>query len=91
MLIIFVVAGSLYIDTENWQPFVPPSKSLGEYGFFGVLRGSAGERAIHRWAGVRPHRPATRGAAVVAAARCDGDTYSVRVQSRRRGLPRGVP
>ena len=41
VLIIFVIAGSLYVNSENWSPFVPESKSLGQFGFFGILRGSA--------------------------------------------------
>ena len=41
VLVIFVVAGSVYVNPDNWQPFVPPEKSTGVYGVTGIFRGSA--------------------------------------------------
>jgi basic amino acid/polyamine antiporter, APA family len=41
VLIIFICAGASFVNTDNWHPFIPPSETMGIYGFSGVLRGSA--------------------------------------------------
>ena len=41
VLFIFVIAGSLYVNSDNWHPFVPQAQNLGQFGFFGIMRGSA--------------------------------------------------
>jgi APA family basic amino acid/polyamine antiporter len=41
ILCLFILAGVGYINTTNWQPFVPPNAgTFGEYGLSGVLRGA---------------------------------------------------
>ena len=41
VLLLFVGFGFAYINTANWQPFVPPnSGTFGEFGWSGVLRGA---------------------------------------------------
>lgn len=42
VLIVFVCAGALYVQPDNWQPFVPPATDTpGIYGWTGIFRGSA--------------------------------------------------
>ena len=36
-----ILGGAAYVNSDNWQPFIPPnSGSFGEYGWSGVLRGA---------------------------------------------------
>lgn len=42
VIVIFVVAGISFIDTANWQPFVPENTgAYGEFGWSGVFQGAA--------------------------------------------------
>ncbi|HEV2393003.1 MAG TPA: amino acid permease [Verrucomicrobiae bacterium] len=38
VILAFIAIGLAYINTANWQPFVPPSLAPGEFGWGGVLR-----------------------------------------------------
>jgi basic amino acid/polyamine antiporter, APA family len=41
VLLIVIAAGTMFIDTANWHPFIPAnSGTFGEYGWSGVLRGA---------------------------------------------------
>ena len=40
-LLLFVLFGFSYIDTQNWNPFIPPEESFGHYGWTGVLRATS--------------------------------------------------
>jgi APA family basic amino acid/polyamine antiporter len=41
IVVIVIAAGAMFIQTENWHPFVPPNTgTFGEYGWSGVLRGA---------------------------------------------------
>jgi APA family basic amino acid/polyamine antiporter len=41
VVVLVILAGSMFIDTGNWRPFIPPnSGAFGEYGWSGVLRGA---------------------------------------------------
>jgi APA family basic amino acid/polyamine antiporter len=41
IVLVVIAAGALFIQTENWHPFIPPnSGTFGEYGWSGVLRGA---------------------------------------------------
>jgi basic amino acid/polyamine antiporter, APA family len=41
VLLIFIVAGSFYVQRANWRPFIPPNTgTFGEFGWSGVLRGA---------------------------------------------------
>jgi APA family basic amino acid/polyamine antiporter len=41
VVLVVIGAGALFIQTENWQPFIPPNTgTFGEYGWSGVLRGA---------------------------------------------------
>jgi APA family basic amino acid/polyamine antiporter len=42
VVLLFIAAGIGYIDTANWDPFVPPNQGeFGQYGFSGLVRGAA--------------------------------------------------
>jgi APA family basic amino acid/polyamine antiporter len=42
VLALFTIAGSFYVDTLNWHPFLPPNTgTFGEFGWSGVFRGAA--------------------------------------------------
>jgi APA family basic amino acid/polyamine antiporter len=42
VIVIFVFAGMSYVDTANWQPFLPANTGTeGEFGVSGLLRGTA--------------------------------------------------
>jgi basic amino acid/polyamine antiporter, APA family len=42
VIVIFVLAGMSYVDTANWQPFLPANTGTeGEFGVSGLLRGTA--------------------------------------------------
>ena len=42
VIVVFVIAGLSYIDTANWQPYLPENTGkFGEFGFSGLLQGSA--------------------------------------------------
>ncbi len=42
VLIVFIAIGVQYINPANWHPFIPaPTGEPGEYGWSGILRGSA--------------------------------------------------
>ncbi len=42
VIVIFIAAGMSYIDTANWQPFIPPNTGkFGQFGWSGVLQGAA--------------------------------------------------
>ena len=41
VILVFIFAGISYIDTANWQPFVPANTgTFGEFGWSGVLQGA---------------------------------------------------
>lgn len=41
ILLLFIAVGGGFINTANWQPFIPPNTgTFGEYGASGVLRGA---------------------------------------------------
>jgi basic amino acid/polyamine antiporter, APA family len=41
IVLVVIGAGALFIQTENWHPFIPPNTgTFGEYGWSGVLRGA---------------------------------------------------
>jgi basic amino acid/polyamine antiporter, APA family len=41
VVLIVIAAGALFIDPQNWHPFIPPNTgTFGEYGWSGVLRGA---------------------------------------------------
>jgi APA family basic amino acid/polyamine antiporter len=41
VVLIVIVGGAAFVNTANWQPFIPPNAgSFGEYGWSGVLRGA---------------------------------------------------
>jgi APA family basic amino acid/polyamine antiporter len=41
IVITFIVAGAMYLRTENWHPFLPPNTgTFGQFGWSGVLRGA---------------------------------------------------
>lgn len=42
VIVLFIVAGLAYVDTSNWQPYIPPNTGeFGVYGWSGVLQGAA--------------------------------------------------
>jgi APA family basic amino acid/polyamine antiporter len=41
VVLVVIVGGASYINTANWQPFIPPNTgNFGEYGYSGILRGA---------------------------------------------------
>lgn len=41
VVLIVIVGGAAYINSANWQPFIPPNTgAFGSYGYSGVLRGA---------------------------------------------------
>lgn len=41
ILLLFIIAGVGYVNTEHWSPFIPPNTgAFGEFGFSGILRGA---------------------------------------------------
>jgi APA family basic amino acid/polyamine antiporter len=41
IVLVVIGAGALFIQPENWHPFIPPNTgTFGEYGWSGVLRGA---------------------------------------------------
>jgi APA family basic amino acid/polyamine antiporter len=42
IIVVFILAGISFVDTANWQPFLPENTGTrGEFGWSGVLQGSA--------------------------------------------------
>ncbi len=42
IIVVFVLAGMAYVDTANWQPYVPENTGKrGEFGWSGVMQGAA--------------------------------------------------
>ncbi|MGH7616534.1 MAG: amino acid permease [Gemmatimonadaceae bacterium] len=42
LILVILGAGALYVNRENWQPFVPPNGgSFGRFGWSGVVRGAS--------------------------------------------------
>jgi len=42
IIVIFIVAGLAYINTDNWHPYIPPNTgTFGHFGWSGVLQGAA--------------------------------------------------
>jgi len=42
VIIVFVMAGIAYVDTSNWQPYLPPNTgTYGHFGWSGVFQGAA--------------------------------------------------
>ena len=42
VIVIFIMAGLSFVDTANWQPYLPPNTgNEGEFGLSGLLRGTA--------------------------------------------------
>src|SRR5207253_2112354 len=41
VVLIVIVGGAAFVNSANWQPFIPPNTgTFGEYGWSGVLRGA---------------------------------------------------
>lgn len=41
IIVVFIGAGIAYVDTANWQPYIPPNTGTrGEFGWSGVLQGA---------------------------------------------------
>jgi basic amino acid/polyamine antiporter, APA family len=41
VVVIFVIFGARYVNTDNWKPFIPPNTgTFGEFGWSGVFRGA---------------------------------------------------
>lgn len=41
ILLLFILAGVGYVNTEHWHPFIPPNNgNFGEFGMSGILRGA---------------------------------------------------
>jgi APA family basic amino acid/polyamine antiporter len=41
IIVLFIVAGLAFIDTSNWQPYLPPNNGeFGHYGWSGVMMGA---------------------------------------------------
>jgi APA family basic amino acid/polyamine antiporter len=41
VLMVFISAGLFFINTENWDPFIPPNEgTFGQFGWSGILRGA---------------------------------------------------
>lgn len=41
VIVVFIFAGLSYVDTANWQPYIPPNTGkFGEFGWSGVLQGT---------------------------------------------------
>lgn len=41
VVILFIIFGFMYINTDNWTPFIPENKgSFGDFGWSGILRAS---------------------------------------------------
>jgi basic amino acid/polyamine antiporter, APA family len=41
VVLIVILGGAAYVNSDNWQPFIPPNTgSFGEYGWSGILRGA---------------------------------------------------
>lgn len=41
VILVFIFAGLSYVDTSNWQPFIPPNQGdFGHFGWSGVLQGA---------------------------------------------------
>jgi len=42
VIVVFVLAGMQYVDTSNWEPYIPPnSGETGKFGWSGVMTGAA--------------------------------------------------
>ncbi|MES2345166.1 MAG: amino acid permease [Chlamydiota bacterium] len=42
VIVLFIVCGVAYINTDNWRPFIPENTGIfGQYGFSGILRGAS--------------------------------------------------
>lgn len=41
LIVLVIIAGWQYVDTSNWQPFIPANEGPGKFGWDGVLRGAA--------------------------------------------------
>jgi len=41
LVILVIIAGSRYVDTSLWHPFIPERQGSGEFGWSGVMRGAA--------------------------------------------------
>ena len=41
VVVLFIIFGLQYVNTENWKPFIPPNTgTFGEFGWSGVFRGA---------------------------------------------------
>jgi basic amino acid/polyamine antiporter, APA family len=38
VILIFLAVGIAYLNSENWQPFIPPAMGEGKFGWGGILR-----------------------------------------------------
>ena len=41
VIVLFIGAGLAFIDTANWQPYIPPNAGEGKFGWSGILQGAA--------------------------------------------------
>ena len=40
VVLMVIVVGAAFLNTDNWTPFIPPEESFGHYGWSGILRGA---------------------------------------------------
>jgi basic amino acid/polyamine antiporter, APA family len=41
VVVVVILGGAAFVNTANWQPFIPPNTgTFGEYGWSGILRGA---------------------------------------------------
>ena len=41
LILMIIIAGARYVNTDNWHPFIPEPKGDGEFGWSGIFRGAA--------------------------------------------------
>lgn len=41
VILLFIGFGAFYVNTDNWQPFIPPNEGDGVYGWDGVFRAAS--------------------------------------------------
>jgi APA family basic amino acid/polyamine antiporter len=42
VIVVFVLAGMQYVDTSNWEPYIPPrDEAAGKFGWSGIMTGAA--------------------------------------------------
>jgi basic amino acid/polyamine antiporter, APA family len=41
VIVLFIGAGMAFVDTSNWEPYIPPNAGEGKFGWSGILQGAA--------------------------------------------------